>query len=135
MGIPVPRFPIIIYDICIQCDIRYTYSFGQENTIFVHTINVSYTICVFWINVYSDVRFTNFKNFDKWLYSFDRWSWLCVIQYFVWWLILRYCYTYDIYKNIPSRNHVTFITLCRFRICKFQDISATLFQAGMLQHE
>ncbi len=58
-------------------------------------------------------------NFDLWLYSIDRWSWLCVIQYFVWWLIIRYCYTYDIYKNIPSRNHITFITLCRFRICQF----------------
>ncbi len=38
-------------------------------------------------------------NFNDWFYSNDKWGWLCVIQYPVWWqLILRYCYTYDIYK-------------------------------------
>ncbi len=60
------------------------------------------------------------SNFDKWLYfKCHRWSWLSVIQYFVWWLLLSYFYTYNICKNIPSRNHTTFITLSRFRICQF----------------
>jgi hypothetical protein len=32
-----------------------------ENTIYVHTIFVSYTVCVSWIKKSSDVRFTNLK--------------------------------------------------------------------------
>jgi hypothetical protein len=48
------------------------------------------------------------KNFDSWLYSFDKWSWLCVIQYLVWWLILRLLLDIRYLQNIPYRNHIDF---------------------------
>jgi hypothetical protein len=100
-----------------------TYTFGYWNTIYVHTIYVSYTVCVSWINKSSDVRFTNLKLWHVALFICPRWLWLCVIQYFVWWLILRYCYTYDIYINIPSRNHIIFNSvqiqdMSIFKICQ-----------------
>ncbi len=89
----------------------YYQSLAIENTIYVHTIYVSFTVCVSWIIKSSDVRFTNLKLWHVTLFICPRWLWLCVIQYFVLWLILRYCYTYNIYKNIPSRNHIIFNSL------------------------
>ncbi len=40
-----------------------------ENIIYVHTIYVSYTVCVSWINKSSDVDLQT-SNFDIWLYSY-----------------------------------------------------------------
>ncbi len=89
----------------------------RKHNIYVHTIYVSFTIVIpMW-----DLQTS--KNFDSWFYSFDKWTWLCVIQYLVWWLILRYCYTYDIYKISLTETMLTFISLCRFRIMSIsQDI-------------
>ncbi len=118
INVPVPHHNIQIF------------LMPRKYNIYVHTIYVSYTIVVpMW-----DLQTS--KNFDSWFYSFDKWSWLCVIQYLVWWLILRYCYTYDIYKISLTEITSTFISLCRFRICQFLKIfSATLSQASMPQHE
>ncbi len=99
-----------IYDIHIPLARKIQYMFIQY---------MSHIQYVFRGSIFVQMWDLQTSNFDKWLYSFDRWSWLCVIQYFVWLIILRYCYMYEIYKNIPSLNHITFITLCRFRICQF----------------
>jgi hypothetical protein len=96
MGIPIPRFPIMIYDICIQCDIRYTYSFGQKNTRYVHTIYFSYTICVSWINICSDVRFTNLK--------------LRQVALFIQWMKLALCNTiFCLVTNFKILLHVQYL--------------------------
>jgi hypothetical protein len=125
-GLPY-LFPITIFK----------YFFGQENTISMFLQYMSHIQYVFSGSIVVPMwDLQTSKNFDSWFYSFDKWSWLCVIQYLVWWLILRYCYTYDIYKISLPEITMTFIFLCRFRICQFfKKFSATLFQASMPQHE
>ncbi len=68
-------------------------------------------------------------NFNNWFYSKDKWGWLCVIQYPVWWhLILRYCYTYDIYKISLTETIDFYFSLQIQTMSILKIFSATLFQ-------
>ncbi len=71
-----------------------------------YNIYVSYTVCVSWINICSNVRFTN-SELWQWLYSFDKWSWLCVIQYSVLQLPPTHFTQGNLYKSLqpPRLTH------------------------------
>ncbi len=68
-------------------------------------------------------------NFQNWFYSNDKWGWLCVIQYSVWWIVLRYCYTYDIYKISLTETIDFYFSLQYSEYVNFKIFSATLSQS------
>jgi hypothetical protein len=113
------------------------YSFGQEKTtIFMfiqYMSHIQYVLSGSLVVLMWDLETS--KNFNNWFYSFDKWGWLCVIQYPVWWLILRYCYTYDIYKISLTETIDFYFSL------QFQNMSISRYfrqlclKASMPQHE
>ncbi len=114
------------------------YSFGHEKTtIFMfiqYMSDIQYVLSGSLVVLMWDLETS--KNFKNWFYSFDKWGWLCVIQYPVWWLILRYCYTYDIYKISLTENHwLLFLSVDLEYVNFSRYFRQFCLKASMPQHE